>query len=89
MSIKGNQGNEWSSAYQYCEPQPRLIVSFIDCWNRYGPTPKNSDSAINILVDIVNDQSGKTYTMDHYATRYPTNVLDIAEFLVRLTGMVV
>ncbi|CAE6524248.1 unnamed protein product [Rhizoctonia solani] len=53
---------------------------------RYGPAPKNSDSAINILVDIVNDQSGKPYTMDHYATRYPTNVLDIADFLVRLTG---
>ncbi|ELU41521.1 NAD dependent epimerase/dehydratase [Rhizoctonia solani AG-1 IA] len=50
----------------------------------YGPAPKNSDSAINTLVDIVNDQSGKQYTMDHYATRYPTNVLDIADFLVRL-----
>jgi len=25
--------------------------------------------------------------MDHYATRYPTNVVDIANFLVRLTGM--
>ncbi|KDN42968.1 hypothetical protein RSAG8_06494, partial [Rhizoctonia solani AG-8 WAC10335] len=66
----------------------------------YGPVPKNSDSAINVLVDInsdsainvlvdiVNDQSGKQYTMDHYATRYPTNVLDIADFLVRLTGII-
>ncbi|CAE6521891.1 unnamed protein product [Rhizoctonia solani] len=53
----------------------------------YGPAPKNSDSAINILVDVVNDQSGKQYTMDHYATRYPTNVLDIADFLVRLTAL--
>ncbi|CAE6477965.1 unnamed protein product [Rhizoctonia solani] len=53
----------------------------------YGPAPKNSDSAINVLVDIVNDQSGKQYTMDHYATRYPTNVLDIADFLVRLTDL--
>ncbi|KAG8744711.1 hypothetical protein FRC10_009625 [Ceratobasidium sp. 414] len=53
----------------------------------YGPAPNNSDSAINILVDIVNDQSGKTYTMDHYATRYPTNVLDIADFLVRLAAL--
>ncbi|KAG8763737.1 hypothetical protein FRC11_013192 [Ceratobasidium sp. 423] len=52
----------------------------------YGPAPKNSDSAINILVDIVNDQSGKPYTVDHYATRYPTNTLDIADFLVRLTA---
>ena len=24
--------------------------------------------------------------MDHYATRYPTNVVDVANFLVRLTG---
>ena len=52
----------------------------------YGPAPKNSDSAVNILLDIVRDQSGKTYKMDHYATRYPTNIVDIANFLVRLTG---
>lgn len=37
------------------------------------------------MLDIVQDQSGKTYKMDHYATRYPTNVVDIASFLVRLT----
>ncbi|KAF8190557.1 hypothetical protein BJ912DRAFT_965520 [Pholiota molesta] len=53
----------------------------------YGPTLKNSDSAINILLDVVQDQSGKTYKMDHYATRYPTNVVDIANFLVRLTDI--
>jgi S-adenosylmethionine synthetase len=53
---------------------------------RYGPTRQNSDSAVNILVDIVRDQSGKQYKMDHYATRYPTNVLDIASFLVQLSG---
>ena len=53
---------------------------------RYGPAPQNSDSAVNILLDVVADQSGKTYRMDHYATRYPTNVLDIADFLVRLSG---
>jgi S-adenosylmethionine synthetase len=51
---------------------------------RYGPAPKNSDSAVNILLDVVQDQSGKQYKMDHYATRYPTNVLDVAQFLVRL-----
>ncbi|KAF9495034.1 NAD-binding protein [Pleurotus eryngii] len=51
----------------------------------YGPAPENSDSAVNILVDVVKDQSGKQYKMDHYATRYPTNVLDIAGFLARLT----
>ncbi|CCA67300.1 related to vacuolar protein sorting-associated protein VPS5 [Serendipita indica DSM 11827] len=53
----------------------------------YGPAPKNGDSAINILLDVVADQSGKRYTMDHFATRYPTNVLDIANFLVRLTAL--
>jgi len=51
----------------------------------YGPAPKNSDSAVNILLDVVQDQSGKSYKMDHYATRYPTNVIDIANFLVRLS----
>jgi len=53
----------------------------------YGPAPKNSDTAINILLDVVQDQSGKQYHMDHYATRYPTNVVDIAGFLVRLSGL--
>lgn len=53
----------------------------------YGPAPKNSDSAVNILLDIVEDQSGKQYKMDHFATRYPTNVLDIASFLVRLSDL--
>ncbi|KAG1716822.1 hypothetical protein ID866_344 [Astraeus odoratus] len=53
----------------------------------YGPSPKNSDSAVNILLDIVQDQSGKQYKMDHYATRYPTNVLDIASFLARLSDL--
>ncbi|KAI6106920.1 hypothetical protein EDD16DRAFT_1695153 [Pisolithus croceorrhizus] len=47
----------------------------------------NSDSAVNILLDVVEDQSGKKYKMDHYATRYPTNVLDIASFLVRLSDL--
>lgn len=51
---------------------------------RYGPAPKNSDTAINVLLDVVQDQSGKAYKMDHYATRYPTNILDIASFLHRL-----
>ncbi|PFH49932.1 hypothetical protein AMATHDRAFT_62246 [Amanita thiersii Skay4041] len=53
----------------------------------YGPAPKNSDSAVNVLLDAVLDQSGKFYKMDHYATRYPTNVLDIANFLVRLSAL--
>jgi S-adenosylmethionine synthetase len=51
----------------------------------YGPAPSNGDTAVNTLLDVVTDQSGKNYKMDHYATRYPTNVLDIADFLVRLS----
>jgi len=50
----------------------------------YGPAPSNADSSVNILLDVVRDQSGKQYRMDHYQTRFPTNVLDIASFLVRL-----
>jgi len=50
----------------------------------YGPVRIPSDTAINILLDVVRDQSGKQYKMDHLATRYPTNVLDVADFLVRL-----
>ncbi|TEB34383.1 NAD(P)-binding protein [Coprinellus micaceus] len=53
----------------------------------YGPAPKNTDSAVNCLLDIVHDRSGKKYTMDHFATRYPTNVIDIAKFLRRLTDI--
>ncbi|TBU22534.1 NAD(P)-binding protein [Dichomitus squalens] len=53
----------------------------------YGPAPENKDSAVNILLDVVADHSGKQYKMDHYATRFPTNVLDIADFLVRLTNV--
>ncbi|TFK72105.1 NAD(P)-binding protein [Pluteus cervinus] len=53
----------------------------------YGPSPQNSDSAVNVLLDVVLDQSGKAYKMDHYATRYPTNIIDIANFLVRLTSL--
>ena len=43
---------------------------------------------MNVLLDVVGDQSGKQYKMDHYATRYPTNVEDIAGFLVRAIGTV-
>ncbi|KAG1846042.1 NAD dependent epimerase/dehydratase [Suillus subalutaceus] len=49
----------------------------------YGLTKRD---AVNILVDVVRDQS-KESNMDDYAIRYPTNVLDIASFLVRLTDL--
>lgn len=39
-------------------------------------------------MDVVQDRS-KGANMDDYAIRYPTNVVDIASFLVRLTGMYV
>jgi hypothetical protein len=72
-------------------PFPRPIA--IPWWNRadpdcrrYGPAPKNTDSAVNLLLDVVQDQSGKEYKMDHYATRFPTAVDDIGAFLVRLTS---
>ncbi|KAG1903179.1 NAD dependent epimerase/dehydratase [Suillus fuscotomentosus] len=52
----------------------------------YGPAPNNADSAVNILVDVVQDRS-KESNMDDYGIRYPTNVLDIASFLVRLTDI--
>ena len=39
-----------------------------------------------MLLDVVEDQSGKSYRMDHWAQRYPTNVGDIANFLVRFSG---
>lgn len=52
----------------------------------YGPCEKPSDSAINVLLDVVRDQSGKEYKMDHWATRYPTNVKDIAAFLAEVVA---
>lgn len=80
--------NRLFCAFQSCKSTPTFAyTSILLAWtDRYGPAPKNSDSAVNILLDIVQDQSGKQYKMDHYATRYPTNVVDIAEFLVRLSG---
>lgn len=66
---------------------PLILQPLILHSGRYGPTPLNSDSAINILLDVVTDQSGKTYKMDHFGTRYPTNIVDIANFLVRLSGI--
>ncbi|ODO03409.1 dTDP-4-dehydrorhamnose reductase [Cryptococcus wingfieldii CBS 7118] len=47
----------------------------------YGRTEYNAESAINILRDVVEDQSGKTYKMDARQVRTPTNVEDIARVL--------
>ncbi|KAK1924800.1 hypothetical protein DB88DRAFT_486915 [Papiliotrema laurentii] len=53
----------------------------------YGRTEYNAESAINILRDVVEDQSGKEYHMDHYQVRFPTNVSDIGRVLVDLTRL--
>jgi hypothetical protein len=80
----------WYYEFQYCEII--LILSYLRKASslltryRYGPAAINSDSAVNIMLDVVKDQSGKTYKVDHWARRYPTSVVDIANFLVRFSG---
>ncbi|RUS25239.1 hypothetical protein BC938DRAFT_472442 [Jimgerdemannia flammicorona] len=49
----------------------------------YGHTEYNSESAVNLLVDVVLDSS-KQVEMDHYVIRYPTNVEDVARVLRNL-----
>ncbi|CAM0138405.1 hypothetical protein VKS41_002956 [Umbelopsis sp. WA50703] len=51
----------------------------------YGKTEYNGESAVNILVDSVLDQS-KSAKMDNVAVRYPTNVEDVARVLADLTS---
>lgn len=62
----------------------------------YGKTEYNGESAVNILRDgtpglvseltqVVEDQSGKKYNMDHYQVRFPTNVEDVARVLYDLS----
>lgn len=53
----------------------------------YGKTEYNGESAVNLLQDVVEDQSGKEYKMDHYQVRFPTNVEDVARVLVDLTHL--
>lgn len=50
----------------------------------YGRTEYNAESAVNVLRDVVEDQSGKTYKMDARQTRFPTNVEDIGRVLYDL-----
>ncbi|CAK9786934.1 NAD(P)-binding protein [Cutaneotrichosporon oleaginosum] len=50
----------------------------------YGRAEYNGESAVNVLVDVVQDQSGKTYTMDDYQIRNPTCVEDVARVLYDL-----
>lgn len=32
-----------------------------DAWHRYGEVEYNAETAVNIFVDVIEDQSGKTY----------------------------
>ncbi|KAH8556248.1 hypothetical protein BGW37DRAFT_536232 [Umbelopsis sp. PMI_123] len=51
----------------------------------YGKTEYNGESAVNILVDVVMNQS-KPSKMDDAAIRYPTNVEDVARVLADLVS---
>ncbi|KAK8869876.1 dTDP-4-dehydrorhamnose reductase [Kwoniella newhampshirensis] len=53
----------------------------------YGKTEYNSESAVNVLRDVVEDQSGKSYKMDAYQVRFPTNVEDVARVLFDLSHL--
>ncbi|WVQ70172.1 dTDP-4-dehydrorhamnose reductase [Kwoniella botswanensis] len=53
----------------------------------YGQTEYNAESAVNILRDVVEDQSGKQYKMDAYQVRFPTNVEDVARVLYDLSHL--
>ncbi|KAI8140380.1 RmlD-like substrate binding domain-containing protein [Fennellomyces sp. T-0311] len=46
----------------------------------YGETEYNGESAVNILLDALKDQSNTT-DMDNVGLRYPTNVKDIARVI--------
>lgn len=47
----------------------------------------NGESAVNVLIDVVRDAAaGKACKMDAWATRYPTNVVDVARVLVDLAS---
>ncbi|KAF7727216.1 hypothetical protein EC973_007914 [Apophysomyces ossiformis] len=46
----------------------------------YGETEYNGESAINTLVDAVKNQA-KPVDMDNFASRYPTNVKDVARVI--------
>ncbi|GHJ90119.1 hypothetical protein NliqN6_6521 [Naganishia liquefaciens] len=50
----------------------------------YGEVEYNAETAVNIFVDVIQDQSGKTYKMDHFAVRFPTCVEDVARVMYDL-----
>ncbi|SJX65710.1 related to Vacuolar protein sorting-associated protein VPS5 [Sporisorium reilianum f. sp. reilianum] len=52
----------------------------------YGRTITNDESAVNILLDVIQPPLGSTATKkcDAYAVRYPTNVADVAKAILKL-----
>ena len=57
-----------------------LTVASPNHAHRYGPVEQNSESAVNILIDVV--KARKTVKMDDWSPRFPTNVQDIARVLL-------
>ncbi|WVQ78035.1 dTDP-4-dehydrorhamnose reductase [Cryptococcus sp. DSM 104549] len=53
----------------------------------YGKVEYNGESAVNLLQDVVEDQSGKEYKMDAYQVRFPTNVEDVGRVLYDLSHL--
>ncbi|KAI5799264.1 hypothetical protein DFH27DRAFT_88988 [Peziza echinospora] len=48
----------------------------------YGQCEKNKESAVNVLMDAVwNLEGRRTWEMDHWSVRYPTNTEDVARVL--------
>lgn len=52
----------------------------------YGKVSINAESAVNVLIDVVNDKS-KQHIVDDYAPRYPTCTIDVAIVLREIVGM--
>jgi S-adenosylmethionine synthetase len=47
----------------------------------YGDVEENSESAVNVLLDVVWNKAGKRTEMDAWSVRYPTNTADVARVL--------
>jgi len=53
----------------------------------YGLYDKTGESFVNRLLGIIESRSGGNNKVDHYQTRYPTNVFDVGRFLVKLIAL--
>jgi S-adenosylmethionine synthetase len=43
----------------------------------YGDAERNDESAVNVLMDVVEKAQKESVKMDHWALRYPTNTEDV------------